>query len=182
VAADCSRRAELYEERLIMAPRSIGNTPRQIARVGSTPLWLGAALASLLTTHSAGATLGGDHASISTVAARTSATLRVSRAERYSLHELSLPTRSIVREYLANDGTVFGVSWRGPWRPDLRLLLGKYYPEFLDAMRSRRMARGPVTIRLPGLVVELSGHQRAFYGRAYATDAVPAGTRAEDIR
>jgi hypothetical protein len=149
------------------------------------PGWLfgvGLLLASLFTSGSAAATLGGDESSVARVQEHTHATMRVTRAERYTLHEMRLRTRATVREYRAHGGQVFGVTWEGPWRPDLRLLLGSYYDQFVQAARGKRSARGPVTIRLPGLVVELSGHQRAFYGRAYVPDSVPAGLRPGDIR
>jgi hypothetical protein len=143
---------------------------------------IGFAAASLLLPASAAATLGGDQAAVANVQARTHATMHVTCAGRYTLHEMRLGTQTTVREYRANAGKVFAVTWQGPWRPDLRLLLGGYYQAFVEAARAPRRARGPVAIRLPGLVVELAGHQRAFYGRAYLPDAVPPGLRVEDLR
>ena len=145
-------------------------------------LGIGWAAATLLGSASAAATLGGDQASVANVQARTHATMQVTCAGRYTLHELRLGTKTTVREYRANAGKVFAVTWQGPWRPNLRLLLGSYYQQFVQAARAQPRARGPVTIRLPGLVVELGGHQRAFYGRAYLSDAVPAGLRPEELR
>ncbi len=140
------------------------------------------AAASLLLSPSAAATLGGDQSSVQDVQARTHATMHVTCAGRYTLHEMRLSTRTTVREYRGNAGKVFAVTWQGPWRPDLRLLLGAYYQQFVEAARAPRRGRGPAAIRLPGLVVELAGHQRAFYGRAYLPDALPTGLRPEDIR
>ncbi len=139
-------------------------------------------LSGLLLSPPARATLGCDRASVLNLQARTRAAMRVTHAERYQLHELRLPTTTVVREYVAHDGKVFAVAWQGPWRPDLRVLLGDYYPRYVQAVRAQRGRRGPVTVRLPGLVVELSGHTRAWYGRAYAPDALPVGLRAEEIR
>jgi len=39
-----------------------------------------------------------------------------------------------------------------------------------------------VQIQEPGLVVQVAGHMRAFFGKAYVPQMLPAGIRAEDIR
>jgi hypothetical protein len=44
------------------------------------------------------------------------------------------------------------------------------------------MGRKPLMIELPGLVVEQSGHARAFAGRAYVPDMLPTGVRTEEIQ
>jgi hypothetical protein len=127
------------------------------------------------------AALGGDASSIGAGQTHLLASARIQTAATHTMHELEAPTGTKVREYLGNDGKVFGVAWQGPFRPDLRQLLGVHYESFLQAA-GPRAARGPVNIRLPGLVIHMSGHQRAFYGRAYLTDRVPQGLSADEIR
>jgi hypothetical protein len=51
-----------------------------------------------------------------------------------------------------------------------------------QSQRAQRHGRGPVQIQQPGLVVQVSGHMRAFLGKAYVPQMLPAGVRAEDIR
>ena len=129
----------------------------------------------------ASAALGGDASSIGTGQTHLLASARIQRATTHTMHELQASTGTKVREYLDNDGKVFAVSWQGPFRPNLRQLLGTYYQTYLKAA-GPRAARGPINIRLPGLVIHMSGHQRAFYGRVYLADHVPQGLSTDEIR
>jgi hypothetical protein len=138
-------------------------------------------LALLFGSSPALAALGGDASSIGTGQAHLLPSARIQRAATHAMHELRAETGTVVREYLGNDGKVFGVSWEGPFRPDLRHLLGAYYETYIKAAKGR-VARGPVNIELPGLVIHMSGHQRAFYGRAYLVDRVPKELSTDEIR
>ncbi len=137
--------------------------------------------ALLFCSQPAWAALGEDAASIVADQAHLLANLRIVRAELYTLHELEAKTGTKVREYLDSAGKVFAVSWQGPFRPNLRQLLGSYYESYLKAA-GPRAARGPVNIQLPGLVIHMSGHQRAFYGRVYLADRVPQGLATDEIQ
>jgi alkylated DNA repair dioxygenase AlkB len=57
-----------------------------------------------------------------------------------------------------------------------------HYESFIAGTRSRRAARGVVRIELPGMVVVMGGHQRAFFGHVYLTDRVPPGFAPKDLR
>ena len=138
-------------------------------------------VALLFCARPASAALGEDESSVAADQAHLMASARILRAERYTMHELQATTGTKVREYLDSDSKVFAVAWQGPFRPDLRKLLGAYYETYLQAA-GPRAARGPVNIRLPGLVIHMSGHQRAFYGRAYLTDRVPEGLSTDELR
>lgn len=92
-----------------------------------------------------------------------------------------MPSGGKVRQFIADGGKVFGVAWSGSWRPDLRELMGSHYERYLAAMKGKRLARGPVRIELPGLILVMGGHQRAFFGRVYLLDQMPANTRPQDI-
>ena len=65
--------------------------------------------------------------------------------------------------------------------PDLRQVLGSYFDRYVEAAAQRK-ARGPVTIEQPGLVVQSSGHMRAFVGKAYIPEALPPGVSADSIQ
>jgi hypothetical protein len=140
-----------------------------------------AVLALLLGSSPAWAALGGDVSSIGTGQTHLLASARLQRATTHTVHELQAATGTTVREYADNAGKVFAVSWQGPFRPDLRQLLGSYYETYLKAAKGR-VARGPVNIEVPGLVIHMSGHQRSFYGRAYLVDRVPQGLSTDEIR
>jgi hypothetical protein len=114
--------------------------------------------------------------------------------EGYTLHEIQTATGTLVREFASPAGAIFGVSWEGPFLPDLRQLLGSRYEAYAQAARAEQNARTgpagraaprgrrPPSIRLPDLVVESSGHPRSFRGRAYVPQMLPEALRLEDLR
>jgi hypothetical protein len=118
--------------------------------------------------------LGGDAASVESDLVRMRGALRVTAGAGFTVHELTFASGVLVREYLSPDSRVFAVSWRGPGIPDLRQMLGSYYDQFAQAASSaRRGDRHHLTIEQPGLVVQSSGHMRAFFGRAWAPGLLP---------
>ena len=146
-------------------------------------LYTAAAMAAALSLcPCAQATLGGDATSVATDRTKMQACLRVVQRSHYAVHELALPTGAKVREFVTDGGKVFAVSWSGGWRPNLRDIMGKHYDRYLQATKGKRMARGPVRIELPGLVVVMGGHQRAFFGHVYLLDMLPPQLPIEDIR
>jgi hypothetical protein len=120
------------------------------------------------------AALGEQESSIAADQAHLRASTRVTRADGYTLHEMRSDSGTVVREYASPTGTVFAVSWQGPFLPDMKQLLGAHFDEYARATKARRR-RGPIVVREPGLVVEMSGHPRSFSGRAYVPDLVPPG-------
>jgi hypothetical protein len=100
----------------------------------------------------------------------------------YTVEQISMPTGVTVNEYLAPDGTVFAVSWRGPRPPDLSQLLGSYFAEFQTAAAAPQAQRGHLLIRTESLVVETSGHMRDLRGRAYLPALLPPGVKADEIQ
>ena len=142
---------------------------------------MGALAAALGFSPYARAALGEDADSVAADQIRLQAKLQVVQRENHTIHELQVPTGGHIREFVAGSGKVFAVSWSGGWRPNLREIMGKHYDRYLAAAKERRMARGPVRIEIPGMVVVMGGHQRAFFGHVYLTDLLPAGFRPEDI-
>jgi hypothetical protein len=109
-------------------------------------------------------------------------TLRTVTMAGYLLHEIQTPTGTVVREYSSPAGTIFGVSWEGPFLPDLHQLLGASWDSYVEAARKKRLGRGPLLLRLPELVFESTGHSRSFHGRAYVPRLLPEGVPADGIR
>jgi hypothetical protein len=100
----------------------------------------------------------------------------------YRSSEIRAPSGVIVREYAAPSGKVFAVTWRGPTLPDLKQVLGPHYAEFAAASASApRADRHHVRLHANDLVVQMSGHMRAFTGRAYLASEVPAGVSVRDL-
>jgi hypothetical protein len=111
--------------------------------------------------------------------------MRIVRNDAYSLHEIRSASGTMIREYVNSSGTVFAVAWDGPWLPDLRQVLGQHFDRYQAAMRARQRARtgrGAVVIDTTDLVVHMSGHPRAFVGRAYLPTLLPTGIQLESIR
>jgi hypothetical protein len=129
----------------------------------------------------AAASLGGDESTIAVDQGVLAGQVKVARVQRYAVHEIAAPSGTVVREFVSPAGKVFAVAWSGPSMPDLRQVLGPYFDTYV-AVVSERKARGPVNVVLPGLVVQSSGHMRAFAGKAYLPDAMPAGVASEEIK
>jgi len=128
------------------------------------------------------AELGGSEASIASGQAQMKASRRVVSAPQYTMHEIQADSGTLVREYVSAQGQVFAVAWQGPLLPDLQQLLGSYFADYKAAARSKRARRGSVLVRQPGLVVQSGGHMRAFSGRAYIPQLLPAGVVVDDIQ
>jgi hypothetical protein len=91
----------------------------------------------------------------------------------YSVHLMTLPSGTLVREYVAANGIVFGVAWEGPTLPDLKSVLGASFDVYVAATATRRGT--PLAVSSSDLVVYSGGHLRAFSGHAYLPQVVPAG-------
>ncbi|WP_128596003.1 DUF2844 domain-containing protein, partial [Paraburkholderia kirstenboschensis] len=65
-----------------------------------------------------------------------------SASASYTVRETTLGNGTVVREYLAADGTVFGIAWSGPQMPDLNEMLGSYFPQYVAGVKAARAARG----------------------------------------
>ena len=131
------------------------------------------------------ASLGGDITSVQSDQAKLQGALRSTSGDSYTLHEIQASTGVTVKEYVSSAGKVFAVTWQGPFPPDLRQLLGAYFDQYsqaAQAQRSLRHGHGPLLIQQSGLVVQVAGHARSFWGKAYVPQMLPAGVRAEDLR
>jgi hypothetical protein len=128
------------------------------------------------------ATLGEAETTVQTDVAQLRASLK-SSADRtgYRVHEIQLPSGTVLREFVAASGTVFAVAWNGPARPDLRQTLGQYFDVFVAAPKSKYADRRHVNIQQGDLVVQGSGHMRALSGRAYLASAIPSGVNLGDL-
>ena|ERR1700688_270442 len=100
----------------------------------------------------------------------------------FTVYELATPEGIRIREFVAATGTVFALTWQGPFRPDMRTLLGGHFQAYASAPRSADSTRTRLRIELPGLVVRATGHMHAFRGLAYLPDAMPAGVSAGDLQ
>jgi hypothetical protein len=131
----------------------------------------------------AGAALGGPASSVEADRAHMQAERKTSAGQRYTIHEISTPSGTVVREFVSTlTGTVFAVAWQGPFMPDLQQVLGDHFKTFAEATEGAGPARGSVSVHRPEVVIHSGGHMRAFSGMAYLPGQIPEGVQIEDIR
>jgi hypothetical protein len=147
------------------------------------------ALLSVAAVRPAQASLGGDVGSIQADQVKLQGTRQTTAKAAYTVHEIQSASGTVVREYLSADGKVFAVTFRGPFLPDIRQILGDYFEQYSAARQAQvaqnpnmRRARRPVVVDEPGLNVQIGGHPRAFAGRAYVPGMLPAGVQLEEIQ
>ncbi len=152
----------------------------------SSPLGLiGIAVFTLGICSSAHAALGGGLDSVQADQTQLKAHVILHQGQTYTVHEMKAGTGITVREYVSSEGRVFGIAWQGPFIPDMRQLLGTYFVQFSLAAKAQReshVGRWPLNIQEPGLVVQTAGHIRAFSGRAYDPELLPAGVGVDAVR
>jgi Protein of unknown function (DUF2844) len=103
-----------------------------------------------------------------------------------------LASGTLIREYLDASGKVVAIAWQGPTLPDLQLLLGSYFPRYVQAQKQTQMQVQPAKpaeashrhaqLRDSDVVIESHGHLRAFQGRAYLPALLPAGFSPDQIQ
>lgn len=128
------------------------------------------------------ASLGGAPSDLGGHPTRQARSLAAGAPANFTLQVSTLPSGTVVREYVSPGGAVFAVSWQGPFLPDLRTLLAQYF-DVLTANTARRPKAGNSQVRVdrPEVTIESSGHMRAYFGRAWLPNALPAGFSSADI-
>ena len=132
------------------------------------------------------ATLGERIDSVQADTQRAGATRRVALQLDGTMHQLTLPDGSVIREYADRDGVVYAVGWSTRFKPRLDRLLGAHFAAYAEAGRQAQRLRAgvrPDSVALPGdLIVESTAHLNAYVGRAYLRSRLPAGRSADAIR
>jgi hypothetical protein len=128
----------------------------------------------------AAAALGEPQDSVQADVARLGGSIQVTGHDNYQLHEIRLPTGTLLREFVGADGRVFAVAWNGPTIPNLRQALGRYFDAY--AAGAKHSGHSQLRVARSDLVVQSSGHMRAFAGHAYLPQAVPNGVSIGELR
>jgi Protein of unknown function (DUF2844) len=144
-------------------------------------LLAGAVLAAALSPCIADAGLGQAETSVQTDAVRLKGSIKATQYIGYQVQEIQMPSGTLVREFVATNGTVFAVAWNGPAVPNLRQILGQYFDNFVAAAQAKHAGHHHLQIQQSDLVLQAGGHMRAFSGRAYLPQAVPAGVGIADL-
>ena len=139
----------------------------------------------LLSSSSAFGALGGTLDSVEVDRSRLMAKMTSTDVHGYTVHAMTTPTGTVIREYVSSSGRVFGVAWEGPFMPDFRQLLGSYFSHFSAATKAKRQShasRNLLNIQESGIVVVSSGHMRAYSGHAYDPGLLPEGVDGNEVR
>jgi len=143
---------------------------------------LGAALVAGSVTLPAFAALGGDAASVDADAAKMKGQARATAVAGYTVQEITLPSGTVVREYVSAEGKVFAVTWSGMSQPDLQQTLGTYFDQYKAAASAPHAGHHHLTIHQPELVLNSGGHMRALSGKAYVPALLPPNFSVNDIQ
>ena len=148
---------------------------------------LGTALAAVLLAAVAAspafAGLGGDASSVTTDAVKMKGQARSTPAGGYTVSAITLPSGTIVNEYVSAEGKVFAVTWKGQSVPDLTQTLGSYFEQYKAAAAATpRVGHNHLTVRQDDLVVSTGGHMRAWSGKAYVSSLLPPNFSLGDIK
>jgi hypothetical protein len=99
--------------------------------------------------------------------------------QRYELHEITTSGGTVIHEYMTLQGTIFALTWRGPFPPNLQQLFGSYYQQFLEAALATPRLRGSthrmLSVSQRDLVVQQFARMRSYQGKAYVPSLIPAG-------
>jgi len=142
----------------------------------------GSLLAAALVPHPARAALGEPESTVTADVQQLKASVKSMQRTNYRVHEIQLPSGTVLREYAAAGGNVFAVAWDGPSIPNLRQALGRYFDVYVAAAKVKHAGHHHLQIRQNDFVMQSSGHMRAFTGRAYLPQALPAGASVDELR
>ncbi|MDB6086406.1 MAG: hypothetical protein JWN43_4287 [Gammaproteobacteria bacterium] len=143
--------------------------------------WVGTMLAAALVPHLAWAALGEPELTAADDAQLLKGSIKSTERTHYRVHEIQLPSGTVLREFAEVGGRVFAVAWTGPALPNMRQALGSYFDGYVAAAKVSSGGRHHFQMQQNGLVMQSSGHMRAFTGRAYLPAALPSGASVEEI-
>jgi len=161
-------------QRVHMSDTTIHAPLRAFAATGAVAL-------ALMLPVTAFATLGEPDTSVQTDQSQLKGSVKVISRANYRVHEMTLPSKTMLRQYVGPDGIVFAVTWSGPAIPDLRQTLGNYFDTYVAGASQAHAKRRHVSVASAELVVNAGGHMRSFRGRAYLPKSIPAGVSVEEL-
>ena len=129
------------------------------------------------------AALGGLESSASADGRILQGNIRAEVHPDYRLYQITDASGTVIREYVSPAGKIFGISWQGPFVPNMAQLLGSYFP-YLQQYALAQTGRhgGPLIIRKDDFVFTSGGHMRAYHGRAYVINLVPTHLTPEVVQ
>jgi hypothetical protein len=138
----------------------------------------------LLSAGAVQAALGARSATVPGDSQRMAARLQTATDANHTISTLALPNGAAVREFTNAAGMVYAVTWSGPGKPDLRVLLGDHFAALQQASAAMgpRFRRMPPMVHQRDLVIETGGHMGYFWGTAYVPSLAPQGFTPADLK
>jgi Protein of unknown function (DUF2844) len=101
----------------------------------------------------------------------------------YTVSRTEHPGGTVVHEFINRSGTVFAVTWKGPFMPDLEALLGSHFAA-MKGLAAKSPKAGNSALRSTGgdLVLYSGGRMQALEGYAYLTSLTPADFSTDALR
>jgi hypothetical protein len=143
---------------------------------------IGTALLAGSVTLPAFASLGGDASSVVADAAQMKGQAQAIASGGYTVNAITLPSGTVLNEYVSSEGVVFAVTWKGLSVPNLQQALGTYYETFKAAASAPHTSHKHLSVQTPEVVVHTGGHMRAHYGKAYVPALLPPNFSPQDIK
>ena len=145
---------------------------------------LSASLGVILAAAPASATLGQSEASVTSDELQMKSEHRVQTLQNYKVHELAVANGATVREYVSQEGTVFGVTWQGQSTPDMNQLLGTYVNNLQTATRAQTkiIPRRGISVKTNDFVYSNFCRMRRCQGSAYVPSLIPSNVSPEVLR
>lgn len=140
-----------------------------------------AALAAAFFTGGSWAGLGAAPAHWPTQAAAPRSSTLSTGSASYTVVQRQLDSGTTVQEFVDSSGTVFAVSWSGPFLPDLQELLGIHFDAMVAQGRRQGGQRSRLAVQSLEAVIVSEGHMGALAGRAWLPPRLPAGFDARAI-
>lgn len=125
------------------------------------------------------ASLGDNQASVNTDASALNASVTTENNVNYTLYTLTLPSKTVVKEYVSND-KVFAVTWKGPHNPNVNQVIGNYFgrlqdkPLFADHSSAKFVE--------PDFRAFVRGSIHNHHGKAFLPQYLPANVTGKDIK
>ena len=100
----------------------------------------------------------------------------------YGVQQMTLPSSTVVTQYISPAGVVFAVRWEGPRPPDLSQMMGTYFAEY-QAVASRPHRRATRShVETANIVYDSAGHMGHLQGIAYLPALLPSGVTVLDLK
>lgn len=125
------------------------------------------------------AELGGNLASINQEQKTFGSTLSSSPQTGYTIYSQTINPGLVLKEYLATNGNVFAITWKGPNLPNFQVVLGAYYSNYLTALQNNPRA---IFVQNDNIVIESGGVMGGYLGRAYLPKQFPVGMTPADLQ